>query len=120
MVELALAKDEMAEDEEAAGLALDRDAAIASPDRRPRRSPTVMRAAVERIDPAAVAEADLEGRGYGEQTPALAELDQDAQAACPRDVVRIARDGEELVERGVADRQLRGEDAMHPGRGAES
>ncbi len=51
--------------------------------------------------------------------PAFANVDQHAKAARARDVVGIARDREELVERCVADGELGGENAMHPGCRAE-
>ena len=41
------------------------------------------------------------------------DLRKDAESAAARQVVRIARDGEELVEGGVADRESRAEHALH-------
>ena len=69
---------------------------------------------LEPIDPAAIGKPHLEQRRHGEQPPAVAAIGEDAQAARPRDVVGIARDREYLVQPGVADGELRGEDAMHP------
>ena len=72
------------------------------------------------IDPAAVAEPHLEGGRDGQQPPSVLRLHQHAQSAGAGDVVGIARDGEELVERCVADGELRAEHAMHPCRRAQN
>ncbi len=121
VVVLALAEDEGGEGEKAAGRAVDGDA---DPERgvvAGGEDADGDGAVGEAIDPAAVGEADLEGRGLGEQAPAvpLARVDEQAQAAGAGDVVGIARGGEEAVEGGVADREQRGEDAVHPGGRAE-
>ena len=72
MVELALAEDEVAEDQEAAGRALDRDAPLHRRVVARGDGPHGDGAVVEPVDPAAVAEPHLEGRGHGEQPPAVA------------------------------------------------
>ena len=77
------------------------------------------RAPRKKIDPAAIGKAHLERRWNGQQPPAVAHVDQHAQTARARDVVRVARDGKELVKRCVSDGQLRGEHAMHPACGAK-
>ena len=115
VVELALAEDQPGEDEKAAGQPADLDP--------PLHRRLVARggnrdgdgAVVELVEPPAVAEADLEDRGLAEEAPARAGVDQDAEAAGAGDVVGIARRGKEPVERGVADRQQRREDPVHPG-----
>src|SRR6187431_1356807 len=76
-------------------------------------------AVVEPVDPAAVAEPHLESRGNRQQPPGAVDLDQDSEAACPCNIVGVPRDRKELVERGVAYRELSGEDAMHPRRRAQ-
>ena len=104
----------MAEDEKAAGVALDVDPPLhrrlfAGDDRRDSDRP-----GAEAIDPATIVEADLEERGHAERAPTLASVDQYPQSAGAIAIVGIARDGKQLMERRVADGELGGEHAVHP------
>src|SRR5262245_40873861 len=106
MVKLAFAKHDVAKDEETTGRSVDRDLPLQCRIIAGCDSMDADRAVVAAVKPAAVVEADLEGRRYGQQPPAAAGIDEDAQAARAGDVVGVARDREELVEGRVADRQL--------------
>ena len=110
----------MAEDEKAAWFALDGDAPlhrglVAADGRGDRDRPMAAsdRSSGNRSGPSrrrtARSAAAIRRRG----------LDEDAQSARARDVVGIARDGKELVEGRVADRELRAEHAVHPRGGAQ-
>src|SRR5579871_3567239 len=87
--EFLLTENEMPENEESAGPALDvdmpRDRRFACRDLRSDGD----RAAAQPVDPAAIAETHFEGGRNGEETPALARVDENAQAAAARDVVGI-------------------------------
>jgi hypothetical protein len=61
----------------------------------------------------------LEGGGDRRQTPPVANINEHPQAAAAGDVVRIARDGKELVKRRVADGQFGSEHAVHRAGSAE-
>ena len=118
VLEVALAQDEVSEHQEPARRAIDRDpplhrGIVAGSDGAHRDQ-----AIAECVNPPAVGESHLERRGNGQQTPAGSGVDQHPQATGPHDVVRIPRNREQLVERRVADGELRGEDAVHPARRA--
>ncbi len=118
--EFLLAEDQMAEDEKAAFRPFDGDAPlhrrlVAGDGRGDRHRPPA-----QAIDPAAIAEAHLESGRHGQQSPSVSGLDEHAQAARAGDVVGIARDGKQLVEGRVADRELRPEHPMHPCGGAQN
>ena len=66
------------------------------------------------VNPAAIVEAHLEGGRHGQQPPSVLRLHQHPQPAGAGDVVGIAGDGKELVERRIADGELRAEHAVHP------
>ncbi len=68
------------------------------------------------VQPRRIARAHLEGRRHAEELVAASGLDKDPEAARLEHVQRAATDAQELVERRVADRQLRRERAEHPGR----
>ena len=119
VLEFALAEGETAENEEAARLAVNADAPlhrglVARNDRGDDDG-----SVGERIDPAAIAEADLERGRNAQQPPPTPCVHEHAQPAVADDVVGIARDGEELVKRRVADGELRAEHAVHPSGGAQ-
>ena len=119
MGEFVLAENELAEDEEATGLAFNGHAPlhrglVAGGERRDQNCPLP-----QPIDPAAIVETDLEGGRHSQQPPAVLHLYEHPQPAAAGDVVGIARDGKELVEGRVADSELRAEDAVHPACRAE-
>ena len=104
----------MAEHEEPARCALDRDPPLHRGVVARRDGAHGDHAIGERVDPAAIAQSHLERGRDGQQPPAVPRIDQHAQPAGAHDVVRIPRNGEQLVERRVADRELGGEDTVHP------
>src|SRR5262249_10881250 len=114
MVELAFAEDEVAIHQKPAGLAFHRylplhRRIVARRDRVDRDG-----AVLEAVDPAAGAEAGVEGRRQGQMSPTLVQVWQYAEAAGARDVVGVARYRKQFVEGGISDRQLGAEHAMHP------
>ena len=114
LIVLTLAEDEPAEDQEPARRALDGDAPLHGRIVARRHRADRDGAFLQAVDPAAVAEAHLERRGLAEEPPAARGLDQYPQAARSGDVVGVARRREQPMERGVADREQRGEDPVHP------
>ncbi len=114
MGQLAVAQDQVPDHQEPAGRPGHRD--LPEQDRLGARRDRLHGdpAIGQLIDPAAIAEADLEGRRHRQQLPARTDIRQDAQAVAADDVVGIARDREQLVERGVAQGQLGREHAVHP------
>ena len=119
MVQLAFAQDEAAEDQEAAGRAFDRDAPLHRGRVAGGDGADGHGAPVQPVDPDAVAQPHLEGRGHRQKLPARAGLDQHPEPAGAGDVVGVAGRPEQPVERGVADGQERGEDPVHPAGGAQ-
>src|SRR5687767_10776911 len=81
MLELALAKHEMTEDEKAAGPSLDSHlplhGRIVAGSNCAHDDPPIPQA----VDPSAVAQADFEDRRHGQQSPSRPRIDEDPQAA---------------------------------------